>query len=132
MDSTLRGKRLTKERGQRLNLDFLQEMSGGDNEFVIEILEIFISDAPLTLDSIKKGIEESDFASVKTSVHKLKSSIKVLGEEQLAILAQQLEDESESKNKSEDFNLRIAKLEKSVEQLVKDADLQVKYLKTQH
>lgn len=131
MDSTLRGKRLTKERGQRLNLDFLQEMSGGDNEFVIEILEIFISDAPLTLDSIKKGIEESDFASVKTSVHKLKSSIKVLGEEQLAILAQQLEDESESKNKSEDFNLRIAKLEKSVEQLVKDADLQVKYLKTQ-
>ena len=81
MDATFSTTRKMNERGQRLNLDFLQEMAGGDNEFVIEILEIFLDDAPTTLESIRNGMIESDFSSVKTSVHKLKSSIKVLGEE---------------------------------------------------
>lgn len=119
------------ERGQKLNLDFLQEMAGGDLGFVTEILEIFTSDAPLTLDSIRTGIHEKDFCSIKTSVHKLKSSLKILGEDRLVDLAQCLEEDAENENASEEFLLRIAKLEKSVEQLVKDAHWQIKYFKNQ-
>lgn len=131
MDAIFSTTRRMKDRGQRLNLDFLQEMAGGDNEFVIEILEIFLDDAPSTLVSINKGMKEADFSSVKTSVHKLKSSIKVLGEDKLAEFAQLVEQESETNNESEEFRLKVTKLEKSVEQLIKDADWQVKYLKTQ-
>ena len=131
MDATFSTTRKMNERGQRLNLDFLQEMAGGDNEFVIEILEIFLDDAPTTLESIRNGMIESDFSSVKTSVHKLKSSIKVLGEDKLADFAQIVEQEAEVNNESEEFKMKIAKLEKSVEQLIKDAGWQVKYLKTQ-
>ncbi|MEX0813114.1 MAG: Hpt domain-containing protein [Chitinophagales bacterium] len=121
----------TKNRLPKLNLNFLKEMSGGDSQFVIEILEIFISDAPLTLKSINSELAHSDIESVKISVHKLKSSIKVLGVDALAELAQQLENEAGKGKVSKDFKLKITKLEKCIEALVKECSIQIKYLKNQ-
>lgn len=114
-----------------LNLEFLQEMSGGYIPFIIEILEIFVEDGPSTFQSINKNLADKDFSSVKTSVHKLKSSLKILGAEKLADLAENLEEETSNKVIANEFYLKLSKLEKSVEQLAKDVDKQVKYLKAQ-
>lgn len=117
-----------KEKSNRLNLEFLKEMAGGDLGFVIDILKIFVEDAPLTLKNIETGLSNPDYESVKISVHKLKSSVKVLGVEKLAEFAQQLEDDAGKAQGGEEFKLRIKKFEKSVEELVKESTQQIKYL----
>lgn len=119
------------ENSSNLSLDFLYEMAEGDKEFVIDILEIFTEDAPLTLDSIQESMKEGDLNAVKIAIHKLKSSIKILGLESLVSLAQNLEDEAGENNISSDFDLKVQKLDKSVQDLVKAASRQIKYLKQQ-
>lgn len=62
-----------------LNLDGLKEISGGDKTFITEMLRVFVEDTPQELGSLGTAIQKSDFCSIQTTVHKLISSIGLMG-----------------------------------------------------
>lgn len=61
------------------DLKQLEELSSGNNEFIIEIISIFLSDAPKQLDEIKHSFDENNFDELTRLAHKLKPSIDLLG-----------------------------------------------------
>jgi len=62
-----------------LNLDYLKEVSGGDEGFIKEMMTIFQSEIPKNLDIIKQRFAESDFQGLKDIIHKYKASLLTLG-----------------------------------------------------
>lgn len=57
------------------DLDFVNEMAGGNQEFVQQLLTLFIQTVPESVKLINKYYEENDLNSLGKEAHKLKSTI---------------------------------------------------------
>ena len=60
------------------NLSYLEEISRGDNEFLIKILELFIEQIPESAEKINMAYEKGDMDTIKTVAHSMVSSIETL------------------------------------------------------
>ncbi|MEO5641948.1 MAG: PAS domain S-box protein [Bacteroidia bacterium] len=62
----------------------LQELAGGDAKFEKEMLELMLKSIPEDLTLIEEAIAANDISKIKTTAHRLKSSVALLGEKELA------------------------------------------------
>jgi HPt (histidine-containing phosphotransfer) domain-containing protein len=67
----------------------LQDTAGAD--FVVELVDAFLEEAPMMLDSMKGGLAERDPDKFRRAAHSLKSNANTFGAMQLAALARDLE-----------------------------------------
>jgi HPt (histidine-containing phosphotransfer) domain-containing protein len=74
-----------------INPDRLQEVAMGDDEFLHELIDLYLSDAPLQLEALSNAIGSQDVAAVATAAHKLKGSCGNVGADGLVALCQELE-----------------------------------------
>ena len=77
---------------KRVNLDYLNDLSGGDTEFIIEVVDMFLEIAP---DSIKQLLvyeKNRNYPHIKSTVHKMKPTLQMLGDMELHALALKIED----------------------------------------
>lgn len=61
------------------DLRYLNEISGGNEEFMKQIIEIFLEDTPQMLENIKNGLSNGDLDKVKFFSHKLVSQLPMVG-----------------------------------------------------
>lgn len=71
------------------DLTYLLNFSGGDKNFMRQMIELFFKQVPAELNSISQhaGIPEN----VKSTAHKLKSSVSLVGAESMVVLLKQME-----------------------------------------
>lgn len=74
-----------------INLEYLQESSGGDPEFEQEILELFVEDAQIHLAAAKAAIAAQDAPTLRQEAHHLKGSSGNVGANSMYQVAAQLE-----------------------------------------
>ena len=74
-----------------IDLAYLKSLPGANDEFVKEMIEIFIEDTPKELEKITKAINDQDFAAVKRIAHKLKTSVSFMGLNQIVPLLKEME-----------------------------------------
>ena len=79
-------------------LDYLKELSGGDHDFITEIIEMFIADAPQAVAQSCQPLEKDNFELLRITVHKLKSSVQVVGGYHLATVIHEIESAACDKN----------------------------------
>ncbi|MCC6720818.1 MAG: Hpt domain-containing protein [Bacteroidia bacterium] len=61
------------------NLEQINLMAEGDNEFVKSMVNMFIEIAPDLIVKIKNGLVSGNYDEIKASAHKLKPSIDMMG-----------------------------------------------------
>jgi len=69
--------------------DELKQISGA--EFINELIDTFLDDAPRLFDELKSGLAEGNADSFRRAAHSLKSNAATFGANQLAELAKALE-----------------------------------------
>ncbi|MCS7065464.1 MAG: Hpt domain-containing protein [Fimbriimonadales bacterium] len=74
-----------------LNWDYLHEITGGDSEFIAELLSDFLNIAPELLAQIEQAVAQGDAAALTHAAHTLKGSARSIGAESLAEKALALE-----------------------------------------
>jgi len=57
------------------NLDFVREMSGGNDKFVKQLVALFIETVPESIRLINEYYEANDLENLGKEAHKLKSTI---------------------------------------------------------
>jgi len=67
----------------RYSLTTLKEMSSGDEEFILSILETFVAHAPKHLEEINAAVSLSNSEMLRFSAHQLKAAIDLLCIEEL-------------------------------------------------
>jgi GAF domain-containing protein/CheY-like chemotaxis protein/HPt (histidine-containing phosphotransfer) domain-containing protein len=70
----------------------LAEGTGGDAEFVSELIEQFVTDAPELVAAARAGLETGDPAEVRRAAHTLKSNAATFGAHELAERSRELEE----------------------------------------
>jgi two-component system sensor histidine kinase/response regulator len=74
-----------------LNYDYLNEITGGDAEFIAELLGDFVSQTPALMEQIAAAVAQGDAATVGAAAHTLKGSARAIGADEFAAIAFELE-----------------------------------------
>lgn len=61
------------------NLDYLVKLSKGNEQFVREMIRIFLDENPAEISTLEKAIHEKDFSLINSAAHKLRSTVPFVG-----------------------------------------------------
>lgn len=67
-----------------IDLNYLESISGGDPEIIQEMKDIFIAQVPEFIENLKKFLKEGQYIELGKEAHKAKSSVMIMGMEELA------------------------------------------------
>jgi HPt (histidine-containing phosphotransfer) domain-containing protein len=93
-----------------LNWEHLHEISDGDPEFEMELLQMFVEDAQLHVDAVKEALDNHDFQKLGREAHHLKGASANVGATPMQLAAQELEQKVHQQQLEGSNNL-VAQLE---------------------
>jgi HPt (histidine-containing phosphotransfer) domain-containing protein len=82
----------------RAALDELAEMTGGDPEFLGELIETFYADGSDLLATIESSASGGDTAALRRAAHTLKSNARTFGAAALGEVCQEIEERAAGGN----------------------------------
>lgn len=111
----------TESRRSRIDFSYLKTVSNNNEEFIREIIDTFIDTIPEHLHQIKTCLLINDWEEVARVVHKIKSSLSLLGFQDVKNLAIEIEnsikDESQAAQFTEMVNSFIDSLQFEINHL---------------
>lgn len=106
-----------------INLDYLNEMSGGDRNMILEMISIYITEVPGYVSRMKEYLKSGNIEALGKLAHKAKASASIMGATKLAEDLRELEQlakDGEKVNLYGDYVKRIAEqFNFSIEELKK-------------
>ncbi|HET6227646.1 MAG TPA: response regulator [Bacteroidia bacterium] len=96
IDDTMEDKTIQTEQnkdGQRYtDLTYLKKLSKGDNDFVKQMISIFIDQTPTAIQKMEADLSNKDWASLRAVAHKMKPSFSFVGVTSLQEKIETIED----------------------------------------
>lgn len=62
-----------------LDLTYLRDVSSGSNEFMIEMIDLFLAQTPEYFENLEKAIIEENWSKVADIAHKIKPTLAFMG-----------------------------------------------------
>lgn len=100
------------------NLDKINEMAEGDEDFIISVISVFLEEVPTDLQALETAISEKDFNQIYKMAHKIKPNVDLLGMEQTRAKALEIETLGKSEGSFEAIQNKFPILKKDVEQVI--------------
>jgi HPt (histidine-containing phosphotransfer) domain-containing protein len=100
------------------NLDYLESISGGDKEFVLDMVGTFITNVPGDIANIRSLIAAGNWQKVGEDSHRFASSLLFMGLEDLKLIAVQIEENGLGSENLEQIPGLLDKLEQGCNQIV--------------
>jgi HPt (histidine-containing phosphotransfer) domain-containing protein len=100
------------------DLSQLQEISGGDDTFIKEILSLFVQSIPGSLQQINTSFKAGDLETVGKEAHKIKPSIDSLGILELYAVIRVIEREAKAGDPQNILQENIDNLNRVLQQVV--------------
>jgi HPt (histidine-containing phosphotransfer) domain-containing protein len=72
-------KETLKNEEEQFDFSYLYEVADNDEAFVTEMIQLFLVNVPESLDTIEKTFSSNQADELKRELHKLKSSLALLG-----------------------------------------------------
>ncbi|MES2678814.1 MAG: ATP-binding protein [Bacteroidota bacterium] len=93
-----------------VDLTALKEMSRGNNQFIREMIDLFLENTPGDLDAIGTAIATADFQTIQSISHRLKTSLGFMGLQHLLEPLSGIEEMSENKKELEKIVILFQKV----------------------
>lgn len=65
------------------SLDKINELGGGDEDFTLSVIGVFLEEIPEDLSCLKDAISSQNFESIYQFAHKIKPNVDLLGMEEV-------------------------------------------------
>ncbi|MFK7048946.1 MULTISPECIES: Hpt domain-containing protein [Flavobacterium] len=106
------------------NLAKVYAISDDDDDFVRQIITLFIEEVPEDVRQIKEGIEEKDYAKAYGYAHKTKPTLDLLGmeaaKEEILQIEQWTRDKGKKKEIKEIYKSLKARINAALDEVKKD------------
>ncbi len=90
--------------GKLYNLEYLEEISSGDKDFVVDMLKDFVNNTPVVLKEIETYIAANNWSQLYKTLHKFIPSFDFIGAENIHNDLRKLEDISKSQKNLDMIN----------------------------
>lgn len=84
-----------------IDLSYLREMSGNNKDIMVEMVEIFIEQNPEFTEGISSFFENKQWTELGAIAHKAKSSVRIMGMDELGDCLEKIEHYSKGNQKVE-------------------------------
>lgn len=102
------------------NLDKINEMADGDEDFVNSVISVFLEEVPQDLFALEAAISEGDYENVYKLAHKIKPNVDLLGMEQTRATALEIETLGKNADNSTEIEKRFPVLKKDIHQVISE------------
>ncbi|WP_162343890.1 Hpt domain-containing protein [Cyclobacterium salsum] len=92
---------MENNQGKLYDLINLEEISGGSDDFIVEMIKLFIEQAKLTISGLNTAFDQKDFDEIKNLAHQIKPSIDNLKIEILRPIIREIEELAENQAQPE-------------------------------
>ncbi|MBC9796956.1 Hpt domain-containing protein [Sinomicrobium weinanense] len=76
------------------NLEKLEELSGGDRDFIVSVVSVFVEETPSDLQDLEQAVKAGNYDAVYKQAHKIKPNVDLLGMEGTKSLILQMEGQA--------------------------------------
>ena len=108
------------------NLDYLRTITEGDTESIRELIILFIEQVPEFIENLKKFLAEGRYAELGNEAHKAKSSVMIMGMDELGHDMKSLQLDTIAKTGVDTYAERVNRFEfqclAAVEELNKELE----------
>lgn len=91
----------------QIDLTYLNDIAGGDAEFMIDMIDIFIEQTPVYTEQLIQAVDAKDWKTVGDIAHKIKPTLAFMGvnkaKDQMAAIEQNARTESNLEEIPNDF-----------------------------
>lgn len=119
---------------KRVNLSYLQEMSGGDVSFIEEVIRMFLDIAPDAVLQVMNYLKNENYPMLKSVAHKLKPTVQMLGDTELHSLIVAVEElcisgDTNTPEVKEELSAMTNTMVRETQQLIKALEAELLTLK---
>ncbi len=111
-----------------VNVNYLRNAVGDDNEAVKEILELYLSKTPVLLEDMERHSKNGEYAQIQSIVHSLKSSVGIVGADSIFHLLDLIEVSLDKLPPGKETLLQIEKVKPLMRQSLKEIVAEYKQL----
>lgn len=97
-----------------LNLDYLLQLSGGNKEFIIEMIQLFIAQSPDFLEDLHNQAQQRKWENLSKTAHKFLSSVGYMGLNKEADLLRKVEENAKKGTNLENLPGIIAEIVENI------------------
>ncbi|WP_034920806.1 response regulator [Gillisia sp. CAL575] len=111
---------LAPEKNDYYSLNYLKDLSGGDEEFIMELLKVFSASINSELKNLNEGLSQKDYLRIREIAHGIKPSFDMIENEKakgICLLLDSIAEEKDIPKLIEELNLEFANINK---QLIND------------
>ena len=102
------------------NLDKINEMAEGDEDFILSVVSVFLEEVPEDLNALEDAIAAKDFEQIYKMAHKIKPNVDLLGMEQARANALEIETLGKTDGSLDAIRAKFPLLKKDVEQVISE------------
>jgi HPt (histidine-containing phosphotransfer) domain-containing protein len=105
-----------------INTEYLEMVSGGDISIMKELVSIFRDQVVEISTEMRTLLKNGDFHSLGMLSHKAKSSVAIMGMNEVALMLKNFELEAKEGKGQENYNQYINRFEQEAKSAVKELD----------
>jgi PAS domain S-box-containing protein len=109
-----------------INLDFLKEISDGNEAFFKEFIQLFLTSAPKTIEEMQKWHSESNWENLRQISHKIKPSFNYIGLKELNQAAAKIEEYSRKQENLNEIPALIEKIRSTCNYVYQELENEIK------
>lgn len=95
-----------------INLSYVKDVCGNDKEIIAEMIDIFRSQIPEFIREMRSLLDNQQYRELGLIAHKAKSSVAIMGMEDLAATLKEFEIKARAEQDIESYPLFIDRFEK--------------------
>ncbi|MEX0723268.1 MAG: Hpt domain-containing protein [Gracilimonas sp.] len=111
-----------------IDLSYLEDMTGGDNEVMKEMIDLLIEETPKHLEKIKGAYRDRNWTALRAEAHKVKPMFLYVGLIELNEFCKQIEENANNAQDLDDMQELIDKLESGFDDINVELKKKVKEL----
>ncbi len=85
----------------KVDLSYLNEVSSGNSEFIIEMIDIFMQQTPVYVQQLTEAIEKKDWTAIAQVAHKIKPTLAFMGIDSARDIMAQIENDARNQENYE-------------------------------
>ncbi len=113
---------------KHINMAYLEEMSGGDKQFVIEMITDCKEKLPAYINELTNAMDKKNIDDVRFFSHKLHSSFHIVGALELATLSGVIEQMAKTHQSTDKIVIEVDKITPIYSQVVTELNEELKRL----
>lgn len=115
---------MTKNNEKICDFTYLSDTMGGDKHLIKEVMDVFLEQIPEDLQIINNAILNTDYATIKSFAHKMKSSVAMFGISVLKPVLQEMNDLGASETNIEKIKELNQKLNLICDKAIQEVEIE--------